>query len=122
MKECNMSRYMMSARMLMGAALLAGLFGVAGPAPTWATGKLYWIETTFITSKIQRANLDGSGVEVLVTPLAYPEGLALDVAGGKMYWTDTGQILRANLDGSGAEFIVGRDGPYSIVVVPGAPT
>ena len=62
------------------------------------------------TEKIQRSNLDGSGVEDLVTTgLDWsPSGLALDVSGGKMYWTDAGtdKIQRSNLDGSGVEDLV----------------
>ena len=61
--------------------------------------------------KIQRSNLDGSGVETLVTTgIVDPWGIALDVAGGKMYWTDweTGRIHRSNLDGSGVENLVTR--------------
>ena len=59
--------------------------------------------------KIQRADLDGSHVEDLVTVgVDNPRGLALDVAGGKMYWTDRnlGTIQRANLDGSDVEDLV----------------
>ena len=41
------------------------------------------------TAKIQRANLDGSNIEDLVTRLDTPRGPVLDVVGGKMYWTDT---------------------------------
>ena len=61
--------------------------------------------------KIQRANLDGTNVEDLVTELTGPYfGLALDVAGNKMYWTNIdfstatrNSIQRANLDGSNIE-------------------
>ena len=63
----------------------------------------------FGTEKIQRANLDGSNVEDLVTQgLSSPRGIALDVEGGKMYWTDSGtdKIQRANLDGSNIEDLV----------------
>jgi len=70
-------------------------------------GKMYWADAG--THKIRRANLDGSGLEDLVTrELSTPWALALDVAGGKMYWTDagTGKIQRANLDGSGVEDLV----------------
>ena len=59
--------------------------------------------------KIQRANLDGSHIEDLVTQgLEGPTGIALDVVGGKMYWTDSGteKIQRANLDGSHIEDLV----------------
>ena len=41
------------------------------------------------TRGIHRANLDGSNVEDLITSgLVAPDGLALDVIGGKMYWAD----------------------------------
>ena len=69
-------------------------------------GKIYW--TNPDGDSIQRANLDGSGVENLVTGLPGPSGLALDPDGGKMYWTDliSDKIQRANLDGSGVEDLV----------------
>ena len=84
-------------------------------------GKMYWVDSGAdkvtdsgieeVTDKIQRANLDGSAVEDLVTSgLALPLGIALDVAGGKMYWTDSGtsKVQRANLDGSAVEDLVTR--------------
>ena len=76
------------------------------PSASNATGKIYWIDEG--TDKIQRANLDGSNVEDLVTAadgLLSPKRLALDTLNGKMYWTDTGtdDIHRANLDGSNVE-------------------
>ena len=79
--------------------------------------KIYW--TT--AGKIQRANLDGSNIEPLVTTgLRYPHGIALDVAGGKMYWTDFGtrSIQRANLDGSNIETLVttGLERPRGIAL------
>ena len=44
--------------------------------------KMYW--TDYGTLKIQRASLDGSNVEDLVTSgLACPGGIALDVAAGR---------------------------------------
>ena len=65
---------------------------------------MYWTDRHHDTNKIQRSNLDGSGVEDLVTT-RYPDGVALDVSGGKMYWTAWGteKIQRSNLDGSGVE-------------------
>ena len=77
------------------------------PAPASQAWKLYWTDAG--TDKIQRSNLDGSGVEDLVTTgLSGPVGIALDVSGGKMYWTDwlTDKIQRSNLDGSGVEDLV----------------
>jgi hypothetical protein len=77
-----------------------------------AAGKMYW--TDAVTNKIQRANLDGTGAEDLVTGLFTPHRIALDVCGGKMYWTDSGdnfdpndgKMQRANLDGTGVEDLV----------------
>jgi DNA-binding beta-propeller fold protein YncE len=46
-------------------------------------------------------NLDGSGLEAIVSGITDPYGIALDPTGGKIYWTDdAGNISRANLDGS----------------------
>ena len=67
--------------------------------------------------KIQRANLNGSGVEDLVTGLPEPRDIALDVTGGKMYWIDhsANKIQRANLNGSGVEDLVtGLESPNGI--------
>ena len=73
-----------------------------------AGGKMYWVEDSF-ENKIQRANLDGSQVEELV-PIESdaPSGIALDLARGKIYWTDVvkDKIQRANLDGSQIENIL----------------
>ena len=91
---------------------------VTVPLPE-SQGKMYWTDEG--AKKIQRANLDGSQVEDLVTTgLDSPSGLALDVAGGKMYWTDEGakKIQRANLDGSQVEDLVttGLSGPRSLAL------
>jgi len=74
-------------------------------------GKLYWSDREGM--RIMRANLDGSGVETLVETGRGDEarkdarnwcvGIALDVARGKIYWTQkgsggNGRIFRANLD------------------------
>jgi hypothetical protein len=60
--------------------------------------KIYWTAL----GKIQRANLDGTGLEDVLTGVsAY--GIALDLAGGKIYWPNywAWKIQRANLDGTG---------------------
>ena len=73
-----------------------------------AGGKLYVINAW---GKVQRMNLDGSKFEPnLITDLEMPNHLTLDVARGKIYWTeqtgeDTGEIRRANLDGSDVELV-----------------
>ena len=89
------------------------------PPPPAGASKLYW--TDWGTDKIQRANLDGSGVEDLVSGggLDGPDGLALDMAGGKLYWTDAGanKIQRADLNGSNVEDLVtGLGIPYGLAL------
>ncbi len=66
--------------------------------------KIYWANSR----DIKRANLDGTGVEDVITGLYYT-GLALDVSAGKIYWGDddlSSNIKRANLDGTDAENVV----------------
>ena len=89
------------------------------PPPSTGASKLYW--TDWGTDRIQRANLDGSGIEDLVVGggLDGPDGLALDTAGGKLYWTDAGasRIQRANLDGSNVQDLVtGLGIPYGLAL------
>ncbi len=97
--------------------LTTGMMKPYGIALDVSNGKMYWTALRpslwkakrIGTDKIQRSNLDGSDVEDLVTTgLETPSGIALDVSGGKMYWTDTGthKIQRSNLDGSGVEDLI----------------
>ena len=78
------------------------------------SGKLYWCDREGM--RLMRANLDGSNIETLVDtsqgdPRPGPDatkwcvGVAIDVAGGKVYWTQKGpddaglgRILRASID------------------------
>ena len=89
-----------------------------------AAGKMYWVD--FGTSKIQRANLDGTAVEDLVTSgVRWANGLALDLGARKMYWTDSGsppKIQRANLDGTGVENLItsGLSHPIGLALEPGS--
>ena len=77
-----------------------------------AFSHIYWTDSH--THTIQRASLDGSNIETLVAlediegfRYGGPFGLALDVDGGKMYWTEGHwRIRRANLDGSNIEFLI----------------
>ena len=80
--------------------------------------KIYWVTT----NKVQRANVDGSYVETLVTVtgtgLTNLEDIALDMGGGKMYWTNRwgNKIQRANLDGSNVEDLVSTLDPYGLAL------
>jgi DNA-binding beta-propeller fold protein YncE len=78
------------------------------------TRKLYWCDREGM--RVMRANLDGAGIETLVDtsqgdPRPGPDatkwcvGVAVDVEGGRIYWTqkgpdnaDKGRIFRANVE------------------------
>ena len=79
--------------------------------------KIYWADQG--PDRIQRANLDGGGVENLITSgLPSIRHIALDIGGGKIYWCEGGlfKIQRANLDGTGVEDVIssGISLPYGI--------
>ena len=88
-------------------------FGLpGGVALAVGDGKIYW--TNWGTPEgIQCANLDGSNAQTLVNTDDSPWDIALDAAGGKVYWTlgpisvdGQGKIQRANLDGTNVETLV----------------
>ena len=95
-----------------GSAVVSIITDIPGPGPLGvaldlAGGKIYFTDSD--NNKIERANLDGTGIEDLVTADPFdPRGLALDLVNGKMYWTGTAnkKIQRANLDGTGVEDLV----------------
>lgn len=68
--------------------------------------KIYF--TSEWTNEIRRINFDGTGDQVLVN-INGPKDIALDVAGGKMYYVvfniGTPELWRANLDGSGQQML-----------------
>ncbi len=70
--------------------------------------KIYWSTAlTATTGEIRRANLNGSNVEVVVVGYGKPARIALDPAGGKIYWTDyvLDAVARANMDGTSVTYI-----------------
>ena len=104
--------------------------GMGALAIDASNGWLYWYSLS-AEYTIYRTRFDGSqrrtvfvSQQVTVggqTDHPYVSDLALDVAGGKLYWStlgpggSNGKIWRANLDGSGATPIVtGQHYPYSL--------
>ena len=99
--------------------LVTGLMHPSDIALDVLNGKIYWTSGSILNpatgggmpgGKIQRANLDGSNIQALVTGIASSRDIALDVLGGKMYWADgvDGKIWYANLDGSNVQDLVTR--------------
>jgi len=79
---------------------------------------MYWIDTTAGTLH----RLVGTEVETLVPSVQNATSLAVDVAGGKLYWTEktgkrTGRIRRANLDGTNVKLVKNLTSiPYDIAL------
>lgn len=81
----------------------------------------------FRDAGIRRANLDGSGEAVDVVPAFPKDGIALDVAGRRIYWaTSTGEgsgtIKSANFDGTGiVDVNTALYDPRGLAVGPASP-
>ena len=73
-------------------------------------------------NQIERFNTDGTGLQTLYSTGGEPNGIAVDVSGSKMYWTDfqTKTVMRANLNGSSVQTIAtaGISEPQGIAVDP----
>ena len=96
-----------------------------------AANKMYWGEGY---GKIMRADLDGTNIEAFITNPVYAAetnanrnyrvvSIALDMAGGKIYWAeqgnakDDGKIKCANLNGSDIKTLLsGLSGVYGIAL------
>ena len=85
-----------------------------------AAGKIYWVEKTGEkTSKIRRANPDGSAVELVKDLTSVPLALAIDAANGKLYVANAwGKLQRMNPDGSDfqSNFITDLESPKDIAL------
>ena len=76
-----------------------------GLALDMARGKMYWANADTTNPRIQRANLDGTHVQNVVTGLQEPHGVAVDpyYNGGLLCWTDPGarKVQCSGLNGEG---------------------
>jgi len=88
-------------------------------------GKIYFVDADMKTGggAVKMIDADGSNEKLLVgKESGQPDGIEVDVEGGKMYWTsmgpggaadqsvaiNDGRIMRANLDGTDVETLVPR--------------
>jgi sugar lactone lactonase YvrE len=82
-------------------------------------GRIYFLDIS--GGRIVTANSDGSKPTTIVTGCKGPDGIAIDLAAGHMYWTNMGQKLnenvgsieRADLDGSNRREIVPVGGTFT---------
>ena len=89
----------------------------SGSALAQGSGNIYWTEWN--SSKLRRANLDGTGVEDFITGTTTPDHIAIDLTNSHIYWIEysPGKIKRANLDGSGVQdLITGLTQPSGIAL------
>ena len=93
-------------------------------APQRASGDQAMVGRLFLLDlsddRIVSLNSDGSDRKVIVTECRYPDGIALDVAAGHLYWTNMGvpklndgSIERADLDGRNRTTIVPQGGTFT---------
>lgn len=75
-------------------------------------GQVYWTETS--GNRIRRADLDGGNVQMVVS--GGVDGLTVDPAGGKVYFTQGSQIRRAHLDGSANELLFTLSTPHGLAL------
>ena len=88
----------------------------AGDKNKGATGRIFFLDLA--AGRVLSANPDGSDLRTIVEEgRKLPDGLAIDVAAGHLYWTNMGNpkandgtIMRSDLDG----------GNMTTIVAPGA--
>ena len=102
-------------------AALAALLPVGAGAAGGAGDKIYWGDEDGL---IRAADSGVAGASTLFGGEGGPCGVAVDPAGGKLYWANffSGEIRAANLDGSGSPSTLVPDGgsPCGISVDHGA--
>ena len=101
-------------------ALVPNVKNATSLAVDIAGGKLYWAEkTSDRTGRIRRANLDGTGVQLVKDLTSVPYGIVLDAADGKIYLTNAwGKVQRLNVNGSNFQpnLITGLDSPRGLAL------
>ena len=100
--------------------VVLGVQNITALAIDVAGGKLYWIEkTSDQTGKIQRANLDGTDIQLVKLLTSVPQGIALDSTNHKIYLVNSwGKVQRLNVNGSNFQpnLITGLDTPKHITL------
>jgi DNA-binding beta-propeller fold protein YncE len=81
-------------------------------------GRLFLLDLS--NNRIVSLNSDGSDRKVIVTECRYPDGIAVDLGAGHIYWTNMGSpklndgsIERADLDGQNRTTIVAKGATFT---------
>ena len=88
------------------------------PSVAGHPGKLFLLDLS--GGRVVSMDSDGSNRKIIATDCPYPDGVAVDVAAGHIYWTNMGvpsrndgSIERADLDGKNRRFIVAPGGTFT---------
>jgi hypothetical protein len=83
-----------------------------------AVGRLFVLDLS--DDRVLSMNLDGSDKKLIASKCRYPDGVAVDVEAGHIYWTNMGvpnlndgSIERADIDGKNRKFIVPEGGTFT---------
>ena len=90
----------------------------SGSSKATPVGRLFVLDLS--SGRVFSLNADGSDQKVIVTGCRHPDGIAVDVEAGHIYWTDMGvpnlndgSIERADLDGRNRRMIVPEGGTFT---------
>jgi DNA-binding beta-propeller fold protein YncE len=88
------------------------------PADKAARARLFLLDLS--DNRVVSMNPDGSDRKVIVTECRYPDGIAVDVPAGHIYWTNMGvpaandgSIERADLDGQNRTTVIPLGGTFT---------
>ena len=115
----------------MGGRILRLVLGAAffiGPMGSGRGGGIVWSDRPAGDRSIRASGFDGSGVRTLVSGLGDPRGVAIDVAGGVVYFTDrqggtatSGELNSVPLGGGArAQFLGQLNRPADLRFEPGS--
>ena len=90
----------------------------SGSSKATPVGRLFVLDLS--GGRVLSLNADGSDRKVIVTECRHPDGIAVDVEAGHIYWTNMGvanlndgSIERADLDGRNRRMIVPEGGTFT---------
>jgi hypothetical protein len=91
---------------------------IRAPSAAIRPGRLFLLDLS--GGRVLSMDPDGSNRKIIATDCPYPDGVAVDVAAGHVYWTNMGvpsrndgSIERADLDGKNRRFIVAPGGTFT---------